>query len=102
MSVSKPPSPCSNGRDGSQAESRHENPEGREMETECSGTTQSKSEHSGRQQAEKRKEMFVLLTHSFGICCIIYYKAREQKKAFVPTELRRHGAGRQPVFKSEK
>lgn len=101
MSVSKPPSLWSNGRDGSQAESQNENQEGREMETEISGTIQSESQHTGRQQAEKRKEMFVLLIHSFSICCIIYYKHVNERKLLF--SLSSHcGAGRHSIFKSQK
>ena len=65
MSLSKPPSPWSNGRDDSQAQSQEENQEGRMMDTRYSGTIQSKYECPGRQPAKKRKEMFALLIHPF-------------------------------------
>lgn len=100
MSVSRPPSPWSNGRDGSQSESQEENQEGRKMETGCSGTIQSKSEHPGRQPTKERKEMFALLTHVFSICCIIY-KHVNKRKLLVSPNLH-YGTGRQQVFKSEK
>ena len=70
------------------------------METECSGTVQSKSEHPGRQPAKERKEMFALLIHAFSICCIIYYKHMNKRNLLFSPSLH-YGAGRQQVFKSE-